>query len=242
MLVRPLQQQQQRTTIVVSPGATFFPPQQQQQQQILLNGSRVYLQHQQQQQQQQQAGSSVIPNTVQNTYTSFSNALQNMKIRTFIKGQHRDNCYMVFNSSQSITMRLFIPESSVDLLPSAYEDWQRVQYYFLPSVSKPLECRFVFSTLPSGGNVELVAKLPVTDMEALNFVDKSEIFALSSGRVHHIHQTCLDKYKEPFLQYAIHKESNYILVVTKVTEKDIEVRVEIFFFLSKQALAICSTI
>lgn len=71
--------------------------------------------------------------------------------------------------------------------------------------------------------------MPVSDNEALRFVDNAEIFALSPARVHIINKNCLEKFREPFLSYAYHRLKNQVLVVSKVTEKEIEVRKEKIF-------------
>ena len=99
--------------------------------------------------------------------------------------------------------------------------WQNVQYFFLPNRDHPLEVHFHF--LHPTPN-RFIVKLPVTDTEAHQFVDQKTSFALSPGRVERINRSCLDKYKEPFISYAYHQQSNQVLVVSKITATEIVVR------------------
>ena len=103
------------------------------------------------------------------------------------------------------------------------EAWRHVQYYFLPNRSAPCECHFVFKNPATNQDYVVVARLPVTDSEALDFVDNQQPFALSPTRVDHINQSCLTNFDEPFVSYAYHTKNNQVLVVSKITAKEIEV-------------------
>lgn len=56
------------------------------------------------------------------TFTAFKNALDSLEIRTVIKGAQKCACtYMIFSSSENITLRLFIPASKLHVLPQQSE-------------------------------------------------------------------------------------------------------------------------